>query len=76
MAVICSSNSNGIFLQQTLDSTSGLPVEFDKGGFACLVDESEGMNTKSFHVPVVSGGEKKKNQRGINVKSIRVLLFF
>lgn len=53
MAVVGSSDSNGIFLQQRLDSASGLPVEFDKSCFASLIEESEGVNTKAFYVPVV-----------------------
>ena len=53
VAVVGASDPDGVFLQQTLDSASGLPVELHKGRFPSLVDQSEGVNPETLHVPVV-----------------------
>jgi len=55
MAMVQSSNSDSLILQQTLDTTSRLPVELDIVDLAIPVDEAESVDTEPFHVPVVLG---------------------
>lgn len=55
MAVVAPSNLDGLFLQEALDSTGGLPVELDIRDLPLLVDEGEGVHPEALHVAVVQG---------------------
>ena len=53
MAVVGSTNLDGLVFQKVLHTTCGLPVELDIGDLALLVDEGEGVHSKALHVTVV-----------------------
>lgn len=53
MAVIGPAYNDGLVLQQVLHTTCRLPMELHIVNLSGLVDECEGVDTESFHVPVI-----------------------
>lgn len=75
MAVVGSTNLNGLILQKALYTTSGLPVELDICDFALPVDQGEGVHSETLHVAVVQGDTHVILQEGeLHGSNIRQLL--
>lgn len=73
MAVVRPADSDGVFLQQALDPTSWSPVELHVERFPDLVDQSVGVDARSFHVPVVLRNPMIVEEEGEGEQALRVV---